>query len=134
MEDRLFDNDDGQDIKDISKEIIDLNEPFVDIIEDDFKSPMETITIDHDIDIPSDDGIAIDAPKKIKIITDPNRLRLASNRIKKKYFCQKSKGLLKKSNKKAANYLRKAVYLDTDGLEIVDYNIIIKLILMMLQQ
>ena len=50
---------------------------------------MKTITIDHDIDIPSDDGIAIDTPKKIKIITDPNRLRLASNRIKKKYFCQK---------------------------------------------
>ena len=95
---------------------------------------METITIDHDIDIPSDDGIAIDAPKKIKIITDPNRLRLASNRIKKKFFCQISKGLLKKSNKKAANYLRKAGYLDTDDLEIVDYNIIIKLILMMLQQ
>ena len=66
MEDRLFDNDDGQDIKDISKEIIDLNEPFVDIIEDDFKSPMETITVDDDIDIPSNDGIAIEVPKKNK--------------------------------------------------------------------
>ena len=64
MDDRLFDNDDGQDIKDISKEIIDVNEPFVDIIKDDFKSPMETTTIDNDIDIPSDDGIAIDVPKK----------------------------------------------------------------------
>ena len=67
IEDGLFDKDDGQDIKDISKEITDVNEPFVDIIEDDFKSPIETITIDDDIDIPSDDGIAIDAPKKKKI-------------------------------------------------------------------
>ena len=122
MEDRLFDNDDGQDIKDISKEIIDLNEPFVDIIEDDFKSPMETITVDDDIDISSNDGIAIEVPKKIKIITDLNRSHLASNRVKKKYFCQKLKGLLKKSNNKAANYLRKAGYLDTDDLETVDYN------------
>ena len=64
IEDGLFDNDDGQDIKDISKEIIDVNDPFVDIIEDDFKSPIEIITIDDDIDIPSDDGITIDAPKK----------------------------------------------------------------------
>ena len=61
-------------------------------------------------------------PKKSKIITDPNGLRLASNRIKKKYFRQKSKGILKKSNKKAAAYLRKAGYLDTDDLETVDYN------------
>ena len=64
IEDGLFDNDDGQDIKDISKEIIDVNDPFVDIIKDDFKSPIEIITIDDDIDIPSDDGITIDAPKK----------------------------------------------------------------------
>ena len=66
---------------------------FVDIVEDDFKSSIETITIDDDINIPSDDRIAIDRPKKIKIITDPNRLRLASDRIKKKYFREKSKGL-----------------------------------------
>ena len=37
IEDRLFDNDDAQDIKNISKEIIDVNEPFVDIIADNFK-------------------------------------------------------------------------------------------------
>ena len=35
--DRLFDNDGAQDIKDISKEIIDVNEPLVDIIADNFK-------------------------------------------------------------------------------------------------
>ena len=34
IEDGLFDNDNGQDIKVISKEIIDVNEPFSDIIED----------------------------------------------------------------------------------------------------
>ena len=64
IEDGLFDNDDGQDIKDISKEIIDVNDPFVDIIEDDFKSPIEIITTDDDIDIPSDYGITIYVPKK----------------------------------------------------------------------
>ena len=47
---------------------------------------------------------------------------MASNRIKKKYFRHKSNCLLKKSNEKAANYLRKTGYLDTDGLETVDYN------------
>ena len=78
IEDGLFDNDNGQAFKDISKEIIDVNEPFVDIIEDEFKSHTETITIDDDINIPSGDKIAIDAPKIIKIITDANRLRLAS--------------------------------------------------------
>ena len=36
MEGRLFDNDDRQGIKDISKEIIGENEPFVETIEDDF--------------------------------------------------------------------------------------------------
>ena len=61
-EDRLFDNVDRQDIKDISKEIIDVNKPFV----DDFESPIETIRLDDDIDIPSDDRIAIDRPKKNK--------------------------------------------------------------------
>ena len=56
----LFDKVDGQDIKDISKEIIDVNEPLV----DDFESPIETIRLDDNIDIPSDDGIAIDVPEK----------------------------------------------------------------------
>ena len=40
IENGLFENDDGQDIKDISKEITYINEPFFDIIEDDFKSPI----------------------------------------------------------------------------------------------
>ena len=47
---------------------------------------------------------------------------MASNRIKNKYFCQKSIGLLKITNKKAANYLGKAGYVDTVNLETVDYN------------
>ena len=45
-----------------------------------------------------------------------------SNRIKNKYFCQKLTGLLKITNKKAANYLGKAGYIDTVDLETVDYN------------
>ena len=43
-------------------------------------------------------------------------------RFKKKNICQKSKDRLKKINKKAAKYLWKAGYLDTDDLETVDYN------------
>ena len=86
-------------------------------------NPTETTTIEDDIDIPSDDGISIDAPKKVKIITtNSNQLRLASNRINKKYLRQKSRGILKKANKKAADWLRKAGFLGTDDLETIDYN------------
>ena len=56
------------------------------------------------------------------VITDPNRLQIASNKIKKKYICQKSKGILKKANKKAADWLRGAEYVDTDDLETIDRN------------
>ena len=62
---------------------------------EDFKS-VETITIEDNIDILSGDSIAIDGLKKVKMIADPSRLHLATNRIKKKYLCQKSKGTLKK--------------------------------------
>ena len=59
--------------------------------ENDEFNPIETITTEDDIDISPDDGIAIDTPKKVKIITtNSNPLRLASNRIKKKYLRQKS--------------------------------------------
>ena len=86
-------------------------------------NPTETTTIEDDIDIPSDDGIAIDAPIKVKIITtNSNQLRLASNRINKKYLHQKSRGILKKAYKKAADWLRKAGFLGTDDLETIDYN------------
>ena len=49
-------------MKNVSKEIIDISNPINNV-------PLETITIDDGIDIPSDYGIAIDAPKKVKIIT-----------------------------------------------------------------
>ena len=84
IEDYLFDNNDTTDIKDRATNIL------------------ETINLDDDIDIPSDDEIAIDAPKKVKITTDPNRLWLAFNRIKKKYERQRQKGSLKRVNKKAS--------------------------------
>ena len=73
--------------------MIDVNEPFV----DNFESPIETTRLDDDIDIPSDERIAIDAPKKPKIITNPNRLHLASNRIKKKTFPPNIKRSTKKN-------------------------------------
>ena len=61
-------------------------------------------------------------PKKVKIITDQNRLLLASNRIKKKYERQRQKGRHKKVNKKASKWLKRAGYLDTDDLETINYN------------
>ena len=122
IEDDIFNNDNTQTIKNVSKEITDVTDPIETIVlpDDDFKR-IETITIEDDIDIPSDDSIAIDALKKIKI-TDPNRLRLASNKMKKKYLRQKSKCTLKKANKKAADWLKKAGLLRTDDLETIDYN------------
>ena len=69
------------------KEITDVAEPIEAITvtddNDDF-NPIETISVEDNIDILSDDSMAIDVPKTVKIIIDPNRLRLASNRIKKK--------------------------------------------------
>ena len=86
----------------------------------DIPDNLETINTFEDVEIPFSDTLAIDAPKKLKIISKPNSLRIASNKIKKIYVSQKSKGRLKKTNKKAAKYLRKAGYPDTDALETVD--------------
>ena len=48
---------------------------------------------------------------------------MAANRIKKKYQRQRqAKGRLKKANKKATEWLKKAGYLETDDLETVDFN------------
>ena len=52
------------------------------VIDKDF--PIETITTEDDIDIPSDDGTVIDEPKKIKIITtNANQMCIASEKVKK---------------------------------------------------
>ena len=126
MQDGLYDDYDTKAIKNISKEIVDLAEPRKTITvtdgNDEFNA-IEAIATEDDIDIPSDDGIGIDAPKKVKIITtNSNQLRLASNRIKKKYLRQKSRGILRKEDKKAADWLRIAGFLGTDDLETIDYN------------
>ena len=67
IEDVLFDNDDTQTIKNVSKEILDVTDPVetIALLDDDFKFSV-TITIEDDIDISSGDDIAIDAPPKIK--------------------------------------------------------------------
>ena len=65
IEDDLFDNNDSQDIKDISSDVI------------------ETIDLSDNIEIPSDNELATDAPKKVNIITHPNRTRIESRRILK---------------------------------------------------
>ena len=125
IEDGLFDNDDTQAIQNVSKEILDVTDPIEKTIlpnKNDKFDPIETIKIEDNIDVPSDDGIAIDAPKKVKIITDPNRLCPASSTIKRKYLHRKSKGILRKANVKAADWLKKAGYLVTDDLERIDSN------------
>ena len=55
-------------------------------------------------------------------MTDPNRLRITSNKIKKKYIHQKSKRILEKANKKADDWFKRAGYVDIDDLETIDYN------------
>ena len=55
-------------------------------------------------------------------MNEPNRLRITSNEIKKKYIHQKSKGILKKANKTAADWLRRVGYIDIDDLETNDCN------------
>ena len=117
IEGSLFDYYDTQAIKNISKEIIKMAEPIeITTMTDDNDefNPIETITIEDDIDITSDDGIAIDAPKKVKIITT------SSNQlcVKKTFLCQKLRGILKK----AAGWLKKTGFLCTDDLETIDYN------------
>ena len=65
IEDDLFDNNDSQDIKNISSDVI------------------ETIDLSDNIEIPSDNELATNAPKKVNIITHPNRTRIESRRILK---------------------------------------------------
>ena len=107
IEDSLFDTYDTEAIKNISKEMIDIVEPIetITVTDDNAKfNPIETITIEDNIDILLDADIAIDTLKKVKIITtNSNQLRLASNRIKKKYLCQKLREILKNANKKTAD-------------------------------
>ena len=68
----MFDSNDKKAVKDISKEIIDTSHAISDRVTIDDDYPIEAITIE----IPSDDGIAIDAPKKVKIITtNANQVR-----------------------------------------------------------
>ena len=107
IEDSLFDTYDTEAIKNISKEMIDIVEPIetITVTDDNAKfNPIETITIEDNTDILLDADIAIGALKKVKIITtNSNQLRLASNRIKKKYLCQKLREILKNANKKTAD-------------------------------
>ena len=60
--------------------------------------------------------------KKTRIISDPNRIPLAADRIKKKYRRQRKSRTLKKANKKATDWLKHADYLDNDNLTTIDYN------------
>ena len=53
-------------------------------IRDNIPNNLETIKTFKDIETPSINNLAIDEPKTLKIISNPNSLRIASNKIKKK--------------------------------------------------
>ena len=61
-EDNLFDNNDSKDIKKVSDDVI------------------ESINLEDPVPFVD---LATDAPKKVKIISDPDKIHLASSRIKK---------------------------------------------------
>ena len=117
----MFDPNDKKAVKDISKEIIDTSHAISDRITIGDGYPIETITIEGDIELASDDGIAIDAPKKVKIITNNAKLVRQKKHLKK-YKRRKSKYLLKEANKKAADWLKMVGYFDAEDLEAIDNN------------
>ena len=65
----------------------------------------------------------MDQKKLKKRISNPNSVCLASNRIIKKYRKERQKGSLEKTNKKSTKWLKKAGFLQTDDLEIIDYDV-----------
>ena len=65
----------------------------------------------------------LDLPEKLKIISgNTNKLRLAPDKIKNKYNEKKPLITLKAKNEKAADWLRRAGYLNTDDLQTIDYS------------
>ena len=71
------------------------------------------------VDLPEEQLKKVQKP--LKIIPNEH-LETAANRILKKYQRQRQKERLKNVNERTANWLKKAGYLETDGLETVDYN------------
>ena len=92
----MFDDTDSKDIKNVSNSVI------------------EEINFGDSIEIPFDNEVAIDGPKKIKKrISNPNSICFASNKIIKKYRKQRQKRSLEKTNKKSTKWLKKAGFLLT---------------------
>ena len=84
-----------------------------------FPDDIETINIEDVIDIPSNDSDR--RAQRNKNINNQLKSRASTIRTnKKKYQRQKSRGYLKKANKKVADFLRRVGHLDTDGLETID--------------
>ena len=73
IKENLFDATDSTDIKKVSDDAI------------------QEINFGDNIEIPSDDRVVIDGPKNIKIISNPNSVRLASNRRYQKNIESKDK-------------------------------------------
>ena len=83
IEDKLFDDSDSKGIRKVSDGVI------------------EEINFGSNIEIPSDE-VTVDGPKQIKVIPNPNSIRLASNRITRKISKARAK---RKSEKKTKNLL-----------------------------
>ena len=79
IKDNLFDDTDSKDMKKVSDSVI------------------KEINFDDNIEIPSDDKMAVDGPKKIKIIPKSNSAHLASNSIIKKIKSKDKKEVWKKN-------------------------------------
>ena len=108
----MFDSLDEQEVKDISNDVtndidIDLNESLF----DDLPKPEFVVK-----------GKSIEKRSK-KIKPNKNLERIAKKKRKEKYQKQKQKvGTIKKADKKAINYMKKANYLQTNDDKTVDYN------------
>ena len=103
IEDKLFDDSDSKGIRKVSDGVI------------------EEINFGSNIEIPSDE-VTVDGPKQIKVIPNPNSIRLASNRITRKISKARAKRKSEKKNKKSAEWLKKTGFLGLDGFQTIDYN------------
>ena len=131
IEHDLFDDDNSQAVKDVSKDIIDRaddaihNFPTVTDDNETIDDTIKTIIIYDGIQIPEEDGIVVDTgvSKKVKIISShANRIKTVADKILNKYKKQKQIGKLKAKNKKAADWLTQAGWLNTDDQQTIDYN------------
>ena len=92
IENNLFDDSNSKDIKKVSYSVI------------------KEIHFGDNIQIPSNDEVAIDGPKNGKIIPNPNSILVASNRIIKNIESKDKKEVSKKQIKNLLNGYKRLVF------------------------